>query len=210
MLEINCLEGHLWLCKTIYMWYCNWFKDFIFRFFGVITDHKINTPGNGNNVVYDINATDINDLKEQMKFFGYLKTNDISNIGINPCASKSCSINFSEQCLHILNYEAGINGLKAFFFLNQEYWSKYDPLFYTFKLTMMLIKEEWNQYGATKCPPLYIINGKTTLHVSKCILIYYHYRVEPNICPGVFYIRNIHCSCQSLSKRTIYSMGSKN
>ena len=82
-------------------------------FFGVITDHKINTPGNGNNVVYDINATDINDLKEQMKFFGYLKTNDISNIGINPCASKSCSINFAEQCLHILNHKSQLNWLKG-------------------------------------------------------------------------------------------------
>ena len=48
-----------------------------------------------------------------MELLGKLASNDTPEIGIIPSASKYVSIKFSEQCLHILNNNDQLNGLKG-------------------------------------------------------------------------------------------------
>ena len=66
-------------------------------------DHAINAPGNGNNFVGGINATENIYLQEQMELIGKLGRKGTSKIGMIPSASKYVSIKISEQCIHILN-----------------------------------------------------------------------------------------------------------
>ena len=44
---------------------------------------------------------------------GKLASNDTTNIGMLPSASKDICIKFSDQCLHILNNKDILNGLKG-------------------------------------------------------------------------------------------------
>ena len=76
-------------------------------------DRAINTPGHGNNVVDGMNATDKRYLKGKMKLMGKLASNNTTNIGMLPSASKYVSINFSDKCLHIINNKEILNGLKG-------------------------------------------------------------------------------------------------
>ena len=46
-------------------------------------------------------------------------------------------------------------------------------------------------------PSLNVINGKTLPYTSKRILRYYHYRSDPKLVPGIFYIRKITFSCHN-------------
>ena len=48
-----------------------------------------------------------------MKSVGHLKTNDTSNIEMFTCASKSGSIHFSDECLHLISHKYWMNGLKG-------------------------------------------------------------------------------------------------
>ena len=66
-------------------------------------DNVIDAPSNGNNVVDGINAIDKRYLKGRMELIGKLASNDTSNIGILPSASKDVSVKFAYQCIHILN-----------------------------------------------------------------------------------------------------------
>ena len=72
-------------------------------------DCEKNAPGHGNNLVNGINVTKKLCLKGKMELVGHLKTNDKLNIGIITFASKSGSINFSEQCLHIFTHKYQLN-----------------------------------------------------------------------------------------------------
>ena len=81
--------------------------------YGIITDHVINSPGHGNNVVDGINATDKRYLKGKMEVIGKLASNNTTFIGILPSASKDVSIKFSDQCLHIINNKEILNGIKV-------------------------------------------------------------------------------------------------
>ena len=71
--------------------------------YGIITDHAINAPGHGNNVVDGLNATEKRYLKGEMELIGKLASKDTTNIGILPSSSKYISIKFAYQCLHIIN-----------------------------------------------------------------------------------------------------------
>ena len=71
--------------------------------YGIITDHAINSPGNGNNVVDGLNATEKRYLKVKMELIGKLRSKYTSNIGMLPSALKEVSIEFADKCLHILN-----------------------------------------------------------------------------------------------------------
>ena len=44
---------------------------------------------------------------------GKLASNNTTNIGMLPSASKYVSMNFADQCLHILNNKEKLNGLKG-------------------------------------------------------------------------------------------------
>ena len=44
---------------------------------------------------------------------GKLSSNDTTNIGMLPSASKDLSIKFPDQCLHIINNKEIFNGLKG-------------------------------------------------------------------------------------------------
>ena len=48
-----------------------------------------------------------------MELMVKLASNDTTNIGMLPSASKYVSINFADQCLHILNNKEIFNGLKG-------------------------------------------------------------------------------------------------
>ena len=48
-----------------------------------------------------------------MELMGKLASNDTTNIGMLPSASKYVSINFAAQCLHMINNEEILNGLKG-------------------------------------------------------------------------------------------------
>ena len=81
--------------------------------YGIIMDRAINAPGHGNNVVDGLNTTDKRYLKSKMEPMGKLSSNDTTNIGMLPSASKYVSIKFADQCLHILNDRKTLNGLKG-------------------------------------------------------------------------------------------------
>ena len=81
--------------------------------YGIVTDCVINAPGHGKNVVDGLNETDKLYLKRKMELMGRLASNDTTNIGMLPNASKYVSINFSDKCLHILNNKEILNGLKV-------------------------------------------------------------------------------------------------
>ena len=52
-------------------------------------------------------------LKEQMEVIGKLASNERSNIGILPGASKDVSVKFVDQCINILNNNKRLNALKG-------------------------------------------------------------------------------------------------
>ena len=81
--------------------------------YGIIIDLAINAPGHGNNALYGLNATEKSHLKGEMELMGKLSSNDTTNIGMLPSASKYVSINVVYQCLHILNNKERLNGLKG-------------------------------------------------------------------------------------------------
>ena len=80
--------------------------------YGIIMDCIVNEPGHGNNVADGINATDKRYFKGTMELIGKLLSNNTTNIGMIPSASKAVSIKFADQCLHILNNKEILNGLK--------------------------------------------------------------------------------------------------
>ena len=81
--------------------------------YGIIMDRVINSPDHGENVFDGLNATEKHYLKEQMKLIGKLASNDTSKIGMLPSASKDISVQFADQCIHILNNKDRLNGLKG-------------------------------------------------------------------------------------------------
>ena len=58
---------------------------------------------NATDIVDGLNATDKIVLREQMEIIGKFASNDISNIGVLPSASKDVSIKFLDLCIHIPN-----------------------------------------------------------------------------------------------------------
>ena len=48
-----------------------------------------------------------------MEFIDKLGSNDTTKIRMLPIASKYVSINFADQCIHILNNKEILNGLKG-------------------------------------------------------------------------------------------------
>ena len=60
--------------------------------YGIIMDHAMNVPGHGNNVVYGLNAEDKRYLKGEMEIMDKLASNDTTNFGMLPSASKDVSI----------------------------------------------------------------------------------------------------------------------
>ena len=81
--------------------------------YGKIMDLAINSPVNGNNIVDGINATENIYLKEKMEFIGKLEINHTSRIRMITSASKYVSIEFSKQCIHILNNRDRLHCLKV-------------------------------------------------------------------------------------------------
>ena len=81
--------------------------------YGIILDREINAPVYIKNVVDGLNETDKRYLNEKIEIIGKLSSNDISKIGMLPSASRDVSINFLNQCIHILNNKDSLNGLKV-------------------------------------------------------------------------------------------------
>ena len=107
-----------------------------------IMDHALNTPGHGRNVVDGLNATDNHYLKGEMKLMGKLASNDTTNIGILPSASRYVSIKFANQCLHILNNKEVLNGLKGSSKCKiQDHYSNVNNVYTMFKGSLMLMTE---------------------------------------------------------------------
>ena len=81
--------------------------------YGIIMDRAMNAPGNGNNDVGILNTADKCYLKGEMEIIDKLASNDTTNNGMLPSASKDISIKFAYQCLHILNKKERLNGIKV-------------------------------------------------------------------------------------------------
>ena len=60
----------------------------------IIMDRAMDAPGHGNNVADGFNATDKHYLKGEMELIGKLSSNNTTNIGMLPSASKDVSIEF--------------------------------------------------------------------------------------------------------------------
>ena len=71
--------------------------------YGIIMYHSIIAPRHGNIFVDGLNATEKRYLKGEMELIGKLGSNDTKKIGMLPSASKDVSIQFSDQCLQIIN-----------------------------------------------------------------------------------------------------------
>ena len=69
----------------------------------VIMYRSINSPHHGKNVVNELNAMDKHYLKEKMEIIGKLASNDTSNIGFLPSASKDVSVTFLDQFIRIFD-----------------------------------------------------------------------------------------------------------
>ena len=61
-----------------------------------------------------LNTTEKRYLKGEMEPIGKLAIKNTLNIGIIPSASKYVSIKLSDQCIHILNNNNRLNGLKRY------------------------------------------------------------------------------------------------
>ena len=79
----------------------------------LIMGHAINWPVNGNNAVDWFNTTDKRYLNKRMELIDKLASNDTPKIIILPRESKDVSVKFSEQCLHIITNNNGLNGIKG-------------------------------------------------------------------------------------------------
>ena len=87
-----------------------------------------------------------------MKHIGKLASNDTSNIGIIPSASKYFSIKSSDQCIHILNNKDRLNGLKdSTKFKIDNHYSNINHVYTIFKGTLVLITEVRRCDGITNC-----------------------------------------------------------
>ena len=65
-------------------------------------DRAINKQGHGKNTLDGLIATEKQYLKGKMELMGKLASNNNKDISMIPSASKYVSINFADQCLHIL------------------------------------------------------------------------------------------------------------
>ena len=63
----------------------------------------INAPDHGKNIVDGLNTKEKCYFNEQMELIDKLVSNNTSNIGMLPIASKDVPIKFEDQCIHILN-----------------------------------------------------------------------------------------------------------
>ena len=79
----------------------------------IIMHREINATNQGNIVVYGNNATEKRYLKEETIYICNSVSNNTSNIGMIPSASKVISLQIADQCIHIINNKEGLNVLKG-------------------------------------------------------------------------------------------------
>ena len=137
---------------------------------------------------------------------GKLTSNNTTNIGMLPCASKYVSIKFSYQCLHILNNKEILNGLKGSTKIQKiqsqlKYKSRIKNIQINSDVYHRGMRMRWNN---KIFPSLNVINGKKSPYASKGILRHYHYWSDPRLCPGIVSIIRIPCSFQACT--TILSL----
>ena len=134
-----------------------------------------------------------------MELMGKLASNDTTNIVMLSSASKYVSIEFVDQCLHILNHQEILNGLKGSTKMQKiQSQLKYQPRIYNVQRKSDVyhrrMKMRWNN---KLFPSLNFINGKKLPYSSKGILRHYHYRSDPKLSTGIVAIRRIPCSCHA-------------
>ena len=113
-----------------------------------------------------------------MELIWKLENNNTANIGMLPSASKDVSIKFSDKFINILNNKEILNELKGRKKMQKgESLFKYQSRIYNvqskYDVDHRGMKMRWNK---KRFPQLNVINGKTSLYVSKGILRHYHYR----------------------------------
>ena len=109
-----------------------------------------------------------------MELMGKLASNDTTNIGMLPSASKYVSVKFADQCLHILNNKEILNGLKDSTKIQKrrsqfKYQSRIYNVKKKFDFDHKFMKMRWNN---KLFPSLNVINVKTSTYSSKVILRY--------------------------------------
>ena len=115
-----------------------------------------------------------------MELMGKLASNDTKNIGMLPSASKYVSINFADQCLHILNNNEILNWLKGSSKCKKDNHNSNIKHVYT-----MFSNSDVDHRGRKMIRnnklflSLNVINGKTLPYESKGVLIHYHYWFDP-------------------------------
>ena len=122
-----------------------------------------------------------------MELIGKLASNDTSNIGIIPSASKYISIQFSDQYIKNLSNKEIWNGYKG-----STKIQKIESLFkYQSRIYNIERNSDVNHRGMKmRCnnkrfPSLHFINSKTSPYGSKIVLRHNHYPSYPKLCPGI-------------------------
>ena len=149
--------------------------------YGIITDRTINAPDHGNNVFDGLNAMDKRYFRDQMEPIGKLTSNDTSNNGMFPSASKYVYIKISDQCIHIFNNKYRLIGIKGSTTMQKrESLFKYQSRVYNVQSSSDVdhrgMKIQWNNKLFSS---LNDINGKVSPCGSKGILKHHPYRSDP-------------------------------
>ena len=131
-----------------------------------------------------------------MELIGKVTSKDNTKIVMLPSALRHVSINFADQCLHILNNKEILNGIKGNKKMEKiESLFKYQSRIYNVQrnsdVNHRCMKMRWNKIFF---PSLNVINGKTYTYVRKGIIRHYHYRSDPKLGPGIVSIIRIPCS----------------
>ena len=155
--------------------------------YGIIIDCANNAPFHRKDVVDGLNATYKRYLKEQIEMIGKLASNNTSNIGMLPSASKHVYIKFSDQCIQILYNKEGGNELKC-----STRIQKREPLFkYQSRVYNIHRESDVNHIGIKmRCRDklslsLNVNNDKTSTYGIKGILRHYEYRSYHKLSPGI-------------------------
>ena len=146
-----------------------------------------------------------------MELIGKLASNNTSNIGMLPSASKDISVKLSYQCINIINNKERLNGLKGSTKMkNMESLFKYQSHIYNVQMNSGVnhrgVKMRWNN---KLFPSLNVINVETSPYGSKGILRHNHYWSDPKLGPGIVAIIIIPCSCHACTTILSLSWDSK-
>ena len=101
-----------------------------------------------------------------------LSSKDTSNIGILPIASKCVSINFADQCIHIINNKYRLNAIKGITKIqNRESLLKYQSCICNFQRNIEVNHRGMIIIWYNKLFPLLNVTYENHLHMEARVLL---------------------------------------